>query len=123
METVFYAAINEQQYLPGRLSSLGLFREEGITTLTVQIEKDGDTLALVPAGERGTSGLVVGASKRVLIPFNTVHLPQRFTIKADIEGLQVVGQAESGEESLLKARELKPDVVLMDVKKIGRAHV
>ena len=35
---------------------------------------------------------------------------------ADIEGLQVVGQAESGEESLLKARELKPDVVLMDVK-------
>jgi Response regulator containing a CheY-like receiver domain and an HTH DNA-binding domain len=38
---------------------------------------------------------------------------------ADIEGLQVVGQAESGEESLLKARELKPDVVLMDVKMPG----
>ncbi len=28
---------------------------------------------------------------------------------ADIDGLQVVGQAESGEESLIKARELKPD--------------
>ena len=38
------AAINEQEYLPGRISSLGLFREEGISTLTVQIEKDGDTL-------------------------------------------------------------------------------
>ena len=38
---------------------------------------------------------------------------------ADIEGLQVVGQAESGEESLIKARELKPDVVLMDVKMPG----
>ena len=38
---------------------------------------------------------------------------------ADIDGLQVVGQAESGEESLLKARELKPDVVLMDVKMPG----
>ena len=73
------AALNDQEYLPGRISSLGLFREEGITTLTVQIEKDGDTLALVPAGERGTSGLVVGASKRTLIPFNTVHLPERFT--------------------------------------------
>ncbi|MGP5354751.1 major capsid protein [Pseudomonas helleri] len=86
------AAINEQQYLPGRLSSLGLFQEEGITTLTVQIEKDGDTLALVPAGERGTSGLVVGASKRVLIPFNTVHLPERFTIKADeIQGIRAFG--------------------------------
>ncbi|OKA29285.1 major capsid protein E [Pseudomonas versuta] len=86
------AAINEQQYLPGRLSSLGLFQEEGITTLTVQIEKDGDTLALVPAGERGTSGLVVAASKRTLIPFNTVHLPERFTIKADeIQGIRAFG--------------------------------
>lgn len=86
------AAINEQQYLPGRISSLGLFREEGISTLTVQIEKDGDTLALVPAGERGTSGLVVGGTKRQLIPFNTVHLPERFTIKADeIQGIRAFG--------------------------------
>jgi two-component system invasion response regulator UvrY len=38
---------------------------------------------------------------------------------ADIDGLQVVGQAESGEESLHKARELKPDVVLMDIKMPG----
>ncbi len=86
------AAINEQEYLPGRISSLGLFQEEGITTLTVQIEKDGDTLALVPAGERGTSGLVVGGTKRNLIPFNTVHLPQRFAIKADeIQGIRAFG--------------------------------
>ncbi|MBB1521459.1 UvrY/SirA/GacA family response regulator transcription factor [Aquipseudomonas campi] len=38
---------------------------------------------------------------------------------ADIDGLQVIGQADSGEESLKKARELKPDVVLMDVKMPG----
>lgn len=38
---------------------------------------------------------------------------------ADIDGLQVVGQADSGEESLEQARELKPDVVLMDVKMPG----
>jgi len=38
---------------------------------------------------------------------------------SDIDGLQVVGQAESGEEALAKARELKPDVVLMDVKMPG----
>jgi len=86
------AAINDQEYLPGRISSLSLFREEGISTLTVQIEKDGDTLALVPAGERGTSGLVVGGTKRQLIPFNTVHLPERFTIKADeIQGIRAFG--------------------------------
>lgn len=86
------AAINEQEYLPGRISSLGLFQEQGINTLTVQIEKDGDTIALVPAGERGTSGLMVGGSKRNLIPFNTVHLPERFAIKADeIQGIRAFG--------------------------------
>ncbi len=90
--TSLTAALNDQPYLPGRISALGLFREEGITTLTVQIEKDGDTLALVPAGERGGSGLVVAASKRNLIPFNTVHLPERFTIKADeIQGIRAFG--------------------------------
>lgn len=38
---------------------------------------------------------------------------------ADIDGVKVVGQAESGEESLQKVRELKPDVVLMDVRMPG----
>lgn len=38
---------------------------------------------------------------------------------ADIDGLKVIGEAESGEEALQKARELKPDVVLMDVKMPG----
>ncbi|MFV0456258.1 MAG: UvrY/SirA/GacA family response regulator transcription factor [Pseudomonas sp.] len=38
---------------------------------------------------------------------------------ADVDGLQVVGQADSGEMALRKARELKPDVVLMDVKMPG----
>ncbi|MFK3718793.1 UvrY/SirA/GacA family response regulator transcription factor [Pseudomonas fulva] len=35
---------------------------------------------------------------------------------ADIDGLQVVGEGDSGESALKLARELKPDVVLMDVK-------
>ncbi|MDD1017068.1 MULTISPECIES: UvrY/SirA/GacA family response regulator transcription factor [Pseudomonas] len=38
---------------------------------------------------------------------------------ADIDGLQVVGEADSGEASLKVARELKPDVILMDVKMPG----
>ncbi|MCQ4261503.1 two-component system response regulator UvrY [Stutzerimonas stutzeri] len=37
----------------------------------------------------------------------------------DISGLQVIGQADSGEDAIRKARELKPDVVLMDVKMPG----
>ena len=38
---------------------------------------------------------------------------------ADVDGLQVIGQADSGEMAIRKARELKPDVVLMDVKMPG----
>ena len=38
---------------------------------------------------------------------------------ADIEGLEVVGQAGSGEEAIERVRHLKPDVVLMDVQMPG----
>lgn len=38
---------------------------------------------------------------------------------ADVQGYQVVGDAKSGEEAVTKARVLKPDVVLMDVKMPG----
>lgn len=38
---------------------------------------------------------------------------------ADIDGYQVVGDAKSGEEAVIKARALSPDVVLMDVKMPG----
>jgi hypothetical protein len=78
--------------VPSRLATLGLFEEEGITTTVVQIERDGDTLALVPTGQRGSSGTVVVGSKRSMIPFNTVHLPQRATIGADeIQNLRAFG--------------------------------
>lgn len=38
---------------------------------------------------------------------------------ADVDGVNVVGEADSGETAVLRARELKPDVVLMDVKMPG----
>lgn len=87
------ASINEQPTVPSRLGSLNLFDEEGISTTTIQIEKDGDTLALVPAGQRGEPGLVVQGSKRKMIPFNTIHLPERATIGADhIQGIRAFGK-------------------------------
>ncbi|STQ91738.1 major capsid protein [Iodobacter fluviatilis] len=85
-------AINNMPHVPGRIGALGLFEEEGITTITVQIEKDGDKIALVSAGERGSSGQTVGGTRRELIPFNTVHLPQRSAIRADeVQGLRAFG--------------------------------
>ena len=74
------AAINDAPFVPSRIASLALFEEEGITTTVVQIERDGDTLALVPSGTRGAPANVVTGDKRSMLPFNTVHLPQRATI-------------------------------------------
>ncbi|MCH2341464.1 major capsid protein [Pseudomonas sp. NPDC047963] len=86
------AVINEEHILPGQIAASGLFDEAGVSSTTVQIEKDGNVLALVPAAPRGGSGFAVIADRRQLIPFNTVHLPQVFQILADeIQGIRAVG--------------------------------
>ena len=85
-------AINERPFVPGRIGHLGLFSEEGVNTITVQIEKEGNLLRLVESKPRGGVGQVVNGDKRQLIPFNTVHLPERSTILADaIQGLRAFG--------------------------------
>ena len=38
---------------------------------------------------------------------------------ADIQGIKVIGESDSGEDALKRARELKPDVVLVDIKMPG----
>jgi hypothetical protein len=94
------AAIQEVPYTPGRIGQLGLFMSEGITTTTVQIEKNGNALSLVESKERGAPGVVVNADKRTMIPFNTIHLPQRATIGADsIQNVRAFG-SETDVESV-----------------------
>lgn len=90
---VLTAAINELPYAPGRIGELGLFSEEGVTSIVVQIEFDGTTLGLVAAKPRGGVAQAVVLGPRKLIPFNTVHLPQRSTMMADeIQGIRAFGQ-------------------------------
>ncbi len=76
-------AINETPFVPSRIAELGLFSEEGITTTSVMIEKQGNALTLVPAGQRGAPAKPVHGDKRQAIPFPSVHLPQRASILAD----------------------------------------
>lgn len=90
--TNLLAVINEEHVVPGQIAASGLFEEQGSSTVTQQIEKDGTTLQLVEAKPRGGVPQVVTASKRKLIPFNTIHLPQTFTIYADeIQGIRAFG--------------------------------
>lgn len=100
------AAINETQHVPGRIGALGLFAEEGIPTTVAQIEYDGQTIGLVAAKPRGSDGAAVTLAKRRLIPFNTIHLPQRSTMIADeIQGIRAFGsqsELESAEARVQK---------------------
>jgi hypothetical protein len=91
--TSLSAAINDAQYVPGRIAELSLFEEEGIPTTTAQVEKDGETLVLVEAKTRGAPGQVVVGSKRQMLTFSAIHLPERAYIGADeIQGVRAFGQ-------------------------------
>ena len=84
--------INETTYKPGRISSLGLFEEEGISTTAVMIEKRKNGLAIVPAKERGAEGTPVTGDKAKAIPFKTTHLPLDGKIYAD----EIIGKRAFG---------------------------
>lgn len=104
------AAINEGPKTPARLADLGLFEEDGITTTTVEIEKSGDTLALVAAGERGAPGQQVAGDPRDVLHFGTIHLPQDSTIRADeIQNLRAFGSESELEtvQAVVAKRQLK----------------
>lgn len=91
--TSLTAAINDAQEgerVPGILDDL--FEEEGITTTSVLIEREGESLSLIDSQERGASGDVTIGDKRNMIPFSCVHLPTRAGINADeVQGVRAFG--------------------------------
>lgn len=79
-------------FTPTKIGDSGLFSESGIATTGFSIEKIGDTLSLVPAGTRGSSGRVRPNVKRNMLNFSTVHLPQRDAVTADeVQGVRAFG--------------------------------
>lgn len=89
----------EGQRVPTLLDAL--FEEEGVSTTSVFIEREHDGLALVPNTTRGAPGQVVGGGQRDLIPFATLHLPTRATIRADeVQNVRAFG-SESELETVM----------------------
>lgn len=87
------AAINQPQEGQAQPTIIdSLFEEEGITTTSVFIEREHDTLTLVPAADRGAPADPTTVDPRDIIPFNTIHLPTRATIMADeVQGIRAFG--------------------------------
>lgn len=86
--------------VPTRLGDMGLFREYGISTPTMMIERKGAHLSLVPTAPRGGVRQTIGSNNRKLIPVAAVHLPQGATIMADeVYGVRAFG-SETEVESM-----------------------
>ena len=67
-------SVNKIPYVPGRIASLGLFDERGITTSGVMIEEKDGVLALVPTTPRGGVATQQAISKRTARTFETRRL-------------------------------------------------
>lgn len=87
------AALNEEAYVPGQISSLGIFMEQGITTTRVMIERQANTVALVPTTPRGGPGTQNTQDKRDMVSLEVPHLQLDDAVNADeIQGIREFGQ-------------------------------
>ena len=102
------AAINELPHLPSMLGDDGLFEYGGVSTTIVNVEKQGQTLALVSSKPRGGGGGEIGRYNRNLRPFNLVHLPLDDRIMAD----EVQGVRQFGSDSMLTPIEQRRNEVM-----------
>jgi hypothetical protein len=76
-------AILKVPHQPGRIGQLGLFRERGITTTTVQVEEKDGQLSLIATSPRGGVPDALGAAKRKVRSFVVPHLAREARIQAD----------------------------------------
>lgn len=104
------AAINELPHLPMQLGNSGLFSYSGISKLSVFVEKQGNTLALVANQPRGAAGSAIGRRTGNLRSFVVTHLPLNDRILADeVQGVRAFGtedQATPLEQKRLEVMQL-----------------
>ena len=93
--TSLTASINtiaEGQAVPTVVDALFVGGEEGISTTSVWVEAQGDSLVLVPAAERGAPGEPISRERRKGMTFEAIHLPTTGGINADqVQNVRVFG--------------------------------
>lgn len=92
------AAINELPHQPTALGDSGIFEYDGVATLTVEVEKKGNTLSLVATAPRGSGGEAIGRDERNLRNFRVPHIPLADQIMADeVQGVRMFGTTDQPE--------------------------
>ena len=78
--------------VPTQIGDEGLFREYGITSTTMMIERQGSALKLIPTAPRGGVPEPVNRGPRKLLPIAAVHLPVSGSVMADeVQGIRAFG--------------------------------
>lgn len=113
--TKLIAAINKIPYVPTKIGDMGIFAEEGISTLSCAIEMQNGVLTLVPTASRGSSGPVKNPERRNVRDFRPVHLPQRVSVMADeVQNLRAFG-SETEEDTAMALLTRKMAVARRDL--------
>lgn len=108
-------AIEDVPAQPNRIAQLGLFEEDGISTTSVSIEKQGSKITLVPSAPRGSSGQTTSREKRQMVALNCIHLPQRDAINADeVQNVRAFG-SESETETAQRLMNKRLRVMRRDI--------
>jgi DNA-binding NarL/FixJ family response regulator len=69
-----------------------------------------------PEPSAGDPAELAGPGSRVLVVDDTASIRTEIRLLLEDAGLEVVGEADHGAEGVMLARELRPDVVVMDVR-------
>lgn len=80
------------QYVPGQLGALGLFEEQGVSTLTVMVEERDGALSLIEPSKRGGPGETIATARDRLRSFVIPHLQRDDSVMADeVQGRRAFG--------------------------------
>jgi len=88
-------AINQLKFVPGRIGSLGLFAEGGVTTTSVGVEEKGGILSLVAPTPRGGPGQTLTKSRRTLRQLPVPHFQIDDAMMAEeVQGVRAFGSED-----------------------------
>lgn len=96
-------ALNDLEFVPGRLGEMGLFDVENIDTTTAAFEKKGDTLSLIPPTARGGAGTTVSGEGRDMRNLTVPHFEINDAIYAEsVQNVRAFGTTSQLETVVAK---------------------
>jgi len=94
-------AVNIRGNIWGRLNEMGLFRDRGVRTDTVYVDRKTQSLKILPSAPRGAPATKNGVRTREAIPLAIKHFYMEDRIlAADVQGIRAFG-SDSEMESLM----------------------